>query len=289
MIQETNPGNGGDRGLTACRNEQAALDAVVTIPCSADRLADVPFDASRIFTDPTVASLWRLAERELNALAIPDQTGGVNPGDRRALFSLAAFFKPSRVLEIGTHIGASTTHLATALKAASASSLVTVDIVDVNDDRARPWLTYGAARSPREMLAALGCERLVTFVQSDGKTFLRGTAERFDMIFIDGDHHAAATYQELALALSRLSPGGLIVLHDYYPHAAPLWRESAPIVGPFLAAERVSAEGCALRVVPLGELPWPTKHQTRLTSLALVVRSHGESASGVAGAPSPLR
>ena len=42
--------------------------------------------------------------------------GGVNPGDRRALYQLVGHFKPRRVLEIGTYVGASTVHIASALR-----------------------------------------------------------------------------------------------------------------------------------------------------------------------------
>jgi hypothetical protein len=40
----------------------------------------------------------------------------------------------------------------------------------------------------------------------------------FDMIFIDGEHLALTVFQEVVAALSRLSPKGVILLHDCNPH-----------------------------------------------------------------------
>ena len=42
--------------------------------------------------------------------------GGVNPGDRQAVYYLIMALKPQNVLEVGTHIGASMPHIARALK-----------------------------------------------------------------------------------------------------------------------------------------------------------------------------
>ena len=68
---------------------------------------------------------------------IPDGTGGVNLGDRRTIFYLVNRFKHESVLEIGTHIGASTLHIASALYRNQLdfkvpANLTTLDIRDVN-------------------------------------------------------------------------------------------------------------------------------------------------------------
>ncbi|MBI3796762.1 MAG: hypothetical protein HY268_07320 [Deltaproteobacteria bacterium] len=54
---------------------------------------------------------WGETEKRIERFSIPDSTGGVNPGDRRAIYHIIRKFKPSAVLEIGTHIGASTVHI----------------------------------------------------------------------------------------------------------------------------------------------------------------------------------
>ena len=80
-------------------------------------------------------------------------------------------------------------------------------------------------------------------------------------------------YQELPTALRLLRPGGVILLHDYFPGAAPLWPDGVVIPGSWLAVQRLRDEGAKLQVIPLGDLPWPTKQGTNRTILAVVVRA----------------
>ena len=84
-------------------------------------------------------------DASLTAYIEDGKTGGVNPGDRRLLYQLTRRLKPRNVLEIGTHVGASTMHIA----AAKPRSITTVDIVDVNAPElllASGRFTYVAAR-----------------------------------------------------------------------------------------------------------------------------------------------
>jgi hypothetical protein len=77
-------------------------------------------------------------------------------------------------------------------------------------------------------------------------------------------------YREIPIALRRLEPPGLIVLHAREVVVQPLWADHPPLPGPALAAARFAAEGAGFVVLPLGELPWPTKLGTRRTSLAVL-------------------
>jgi predicted O-methyltransferase YrrM len=220
---------------------------------------------------------WRGIARLSAAMHITDAAGGVNPGDRRAIYYLVRHFKPCSVLEIGTHIGASTLHIATALRAAQRANpsvtakLTTVDIVDVNDPDTQPWLQHGSASSPLDMARQARVDDLISFVNGASLDYLAASDERFDFIFLDGDHAARTVYEEVPAALRALRPEGLILLHDYFPRLGPLWSNRAVIAGPWLATERLRAEGAAFEVLPLGELPWPTKLGSRTTSLALLV------------------
>jgi predicted O-methyltransferase YrrM len=206
-------------------------------------------------------------------------TGGVNPGDQRALYHLVRALNPSSLLEIGTHLGCSTVNLALAARGptdasnGNAAPIVTCDIADVNDPVRQPWLRYGSKRSPAALLELAGCRALVEFRIADSCDYLRSADRRFDLIFLDGDHSAAAVYRELPLALKALRPNGLVLLHDYYPDGEPLWPDDPGLPGPALAVGRLLAEGAPIRVLPLGELPWPTRSGSRITSLALVVRA----------------
>ncbi len=193
--------------------------------------------------------------------------GGVNPGDRRAISAIVAHRLPETVLEIGTHVGSSTLTLAATLDHIG-SRIKTVDIADVNDARTRPWARYGAPHSPAEIVRGLAP---VEFFVDSSLSYLADTDERYDFIFLDGDHSAATVYQELPLALSRLRRGGVILMHDYFPQGRRLWDEGELILGPFLAVRRLLKEGWPINVLPLGELPWPTKLGRNVTSLALVL------------------
>lgn len=102
-----------------------------------------------IFNSSQIGMEWDEHEKKTVIFQPPGGTGGVNPGDRRAVYYLVSKFKPSSVLEIGTHIGASTLHIAAALYknqnlegAKKQPCLVSVDITNVNDPVAKPWLKY---------------------------------------------------------------------------------------------------------------------------------------------------
>ncbi len=213
---------------------------------------------------------WDLDRQKISdILGHQDKHGGVNPGDRRAIYTLIKELKPKSVLEIGTHIGASTLYIASALSHDAA--LITVDICDVNAKDA-PWQALGLAGSPMQNLMQLGLEGQVDFICSSSEEFLRNTDKTFDFIFLDGDHGADTVYHEISLALRVLSEGGVILLHDYYPHGRALFPDNNIIPGPFRALERISAENSAIVVRPLGRLAWPTKQGSYNTSLALIMR-----------------
>lgn len=192
--------------------------------------------------------------------------GGVNPGDRRALYHLVAHFKPRNILEIGTHVGASTIYIAAAAKR-YAGSLTTADISDVNGPLGA-WQAYGVTAPPRDFIKRLGLA--ARFVTMPAAKMLQGP-DRYDLIFLDGDHSALAVYRELSSALQMLNCGGLVLLHDFYPDCKPLTPDGAMIEGPATAAERIRHETSELDFLPLGNLPWQTKGGGNATSLALVV------------------
>jgi predicted O-methyltransferase YrrM len=229
-------------------------------------VARTTLDASGILThsDPDV---WLRVRGCIEQACLHHNVGGVNPGDRRAICALAADTQPRTVLEIGTHIGSSTLTLAATL-ASVGTQITTVDIADVNDPVTRPWTRCGAPHSPAEIVRGLAP---VTFVVDDSASYLSRCNAEYDFIFLDGDHSAAAVYRELPLALERLAPEGLVLLHDYFPDGRPLWTRGELICGPYLAVRRLLREGWPLRVLPLGELPWPTKLGSHATSLALVL------------------
>jgi predicted O-methyltransferase YrrM len=139
----------------------------------------------------------------------------------------------------------------------------------------RPWEKAGAQHSPKETMRKSGCHDLVEFRVSPSLDFLRSAEgeEQYEFIFLDGDHSAKTVYEELPAAMKCLTENGVILLHDYFPVLQPLWSDESVIPGVFLATQRLRNEGAAFNVVPLGKLPWPTKLNSNVTSLALVTGS----------------
>ncbi|SRR5713101_1426436 len=227
-----------------------------------------------IFGSKEIAIAWEKDDDVIkNLYGDEDKMGGVNPGDRRALYYLIVALKPKNVLEVGTHIGASTLHIARALKRLNQDGRVTsVDIVDVNHPERGAWKQLGLPKSPRDFARQLECLDHIEFHTGACLDLMRTTKQRFDFIFLDGDHRARAVYQEVSAALSLLKTGGVILLHDYYPGAKSLYPDNATIGGPFHALERVRKENPSIGVLPLGNLPWPTKQGKNVTTLALVTR-----------------
>lgn len=265
----------------AAQRENVQLRRLRPITCDTSALGQAAaFTLAAMFANERNDREWQDVAPKMVALGITDQAGGVNPGDRRAIYTLVRHLRPTKVLEIGTHIGASTSHFVEALRTTSAElghpgefDLTTVDIVDVNDERTKPWVRVGSTHSPAELVRRLGCEASVKFVARPSLEFMSDCTRRYDLIFLDGNHSAPTVYREIPAALKLLEPGGYILLHDYFPNLRPLWAGTPPIRGPWLATERLRREGVDIRVVPLGALPWPTKRGTTVTSLALLAKA----------------
>ena len=266
------------RGWLEIRIEKRQLAALPSTNVRTNALRRLNADELLEMLSPTGRrdTEWQAAAREIDrVVVIKDQTTeGVNPGDRRAIFYLIRALKPKTVLEIGTNVGASTMHIALAQKLNGIESrLVTVDQFDVNDDPNAYWKRGGLPRSPRDNIAALGMKDRVEFIQSDSISYLGSSEECFDFIFLDGAHTAAILFREIPLALEKLNPGGLILLHDFFPKHSPLWSDGSVFPGPKLATDRIQKEGADITVLPLGQLRWPTKLGSNVTSLAVVARA----------------
>jgi len=122
------------------------------------------------------------------------------------------------------------------------------------------------------MLETLGCADFTRFTVADSTVFLQTCSERFDLIFLDGDHGEKTVYHEVPAALRLLNPGGVILLHDYFPDGKPLWSHKGALMGPYIALRRLLAEGADFNVLPLGALEWETKRDSTVTTLAVMAR-----------------
>lgn len=222
---------------------------------------------------------WFAIQKQLDPIRFGTRSGAVNPGDQRALYYIARALRPNSMLEIGTHVGASTGLLALALRHNNANvpgiapKLTTVDLLDVNDSRHGAWKRIGCDQSPAEFMRKIQCEQIVTFVTRPATDYLRHSTDKFDLIFLDGDHSASGVYQEIPAAIGLLNPGGVILLHDFFPNLAPLWADGSVVPGPQLAVDRLRREMLPVTVKPLGALPWPTKQGSSVSSLAVLCRA----------------
>jgi predicted O-methyltransferase YrrM len=231
---------------------------------------------SNIWQLDSVNKSWDKISEIYDKLELPELTGGVNPGDQRAIYYLINSLDVKDVLEIGTHVGCSTVSIALSLNGREGAKLTTVDVRDVNagnyynkDEQNRNLKT------PKQMIEEIGCSSFVDFVVSDSVEFLNKNNNKYDFIFLDGDHSYDKVYKELPLAVNILNEGGIILLHDYFPDCKPLWNSSNTILeGPFRATTQLINEGLKLAVQPCGELPnhWKCKYENEFnTSLAVGV------------------
>jgi predicted O-methyltransferase YrrM len=184
------------------RREDRKLKHAGRIPCDARLLGPSVTHAELdlLFRSQAIAKEWRAVEGR-SPMRITDKAGGVNPGDRRATYYLIQHVNPRTVLEIGTHIGASTIHIAAALRRAESEEggtasrhLTTVDIVDMNARENAVWLEYGSKYSPIEMARRLGVDANITFATRGSLEYFAICRERYDFIFLDGDHTARTVY-----------------------------------------------------------------------------------------------
>lgn len=261
--------------ISFLEKERRSLAKLPTEPLLIKNLAPIKgFDKQAAFGSHS--QIWDTIKHEIHdILPEKDTYAGVSLGDRKAVHALVHYLQPTSILEVGTNIGASTIHFVHALRHFQQQNpqqdyrLITVDILDVNAPDA-PWKEENLPYPPQTMMQHLNFAEHVNFVVQDALAFLKESSQNFDFIFLDGNHAAAAVYQEIAASLRVLNPHGYILLHDYFPNLDPLWDTGAVIPGPWLAAERLRLENPKIEVLPLGALPWETKPGSTMTSLALV-------------------
>jgi predicted O-methyltransferase YrrM len=252
--------------------ERNRLRAVRTISADFAHLRKLEREElNRLFLSETINAEWREVEGNLKRLGLWNPPGGTGAPDVRALYFLTRHYEFSSVLEVGTHVGCSTFVIASALSALPEGvnpELVTVDIVDVNDEVEGPWRHSGLELSPSSAIEQIDAGFAVEFVRARSADYLRNNDQRFDFIYLDGDHTADSVYEEIALAASRLRPDGIIALHDYSPRLVfQSYYDGWTVPGPFLAVERISREHDDVEVMAPGKLPWMTGQSVSLLTL----------------------
>jgi predicted O-methyltransferase YrrM len=148
---------------------------------------------------------------ELIAYAAEDNIGGYHADeslsrwpigslwevDGQVLYALVRALRPASIVEMGAHRGASTAHIAAALKANGTGELYSVDILESTGDLL-----------PDEY------RDVVTFVYKDAVEYLNSTRRKFDMAFEDMMHTAEQVLAVCGELKTRVRPGGLVLHHD---------------------------------------------------------------------------
>lgn len=235
------------------------------------RLASI--DIKNIWDDKKIAQCWAEDNQIIgNTFGVDEYNLAVSPDCRQTIYFLTMGLRPKRVLEIGTNVGGSALYIASALKRlGSGGDLVTVDIVDVNHPTVAPWVDFGMENSPAKYAERLKLDN-ITFYKNDSMEFLASCNEKFDMIFLDGDHSAKTVYKEVSMALKKLNGDGIILLHDFYDGLRPIHSDGEyTIPGPFIACKRIHSENPEIEARPVGRTPC-SNNQGNITSLALLGR-----------------
>jgi predicted O-methyltransferase YrrM len=236
----------------------------------------------RIVTDEQLRS-WTLAPDvrdayetfwdRVKARADDHRPESVPQADCFALFALTKAIGARQALEIGTHLGFSTLHIAAALSDnGTPAKLTTVDIVDVNDEEQARYKSFGASMSARQRLRNLGLEHRVEFAVSPSEAFLKRTSETYDIIFVDGDHSEVGAYFDIAWSLMRLSDRGIIVLHDVNDPDDPTPGLDGGQYGVHWALHRLRSHVPDIGAVRLRSITPPGSGTPVPTSLAVVTR-----------------
>jgi predicted O-methyltransferase YrrM len=130
------------------------------------------------------------------------------------LYALVRALRPVHVVELGTHVGCSATHMAQALAANEHGTLHAVDV----------WEGAGA-QIPNDLRPRI--QQHFT----DGAAWLRDTDIAPDMVYEDALHGIDMTRDMWQAGLSKVRAGGFIISHD-----AAHWLVGAEVRGGIEAA-----------------------------------------------------
>ena len=129
--------------------------------------------------------------------------------------------RPIRVLEVGSYEGRSAIFFLNFLRR---STLVCVDLWDASvlepylvQEMPEILVEYPLAEGRFERNLSSFSDRVTKIKarSSDALAELGVGRERFDLVYVDGDHRRAGAYRDCVLAWPLLQPGGLVLIDDY--------------------------------------------------------------------------
>jgi predicted O-methyltransferase YrrM len=160
--------------------------------------------------------------------------------EKRYIRELARSIRARRILEVGAFKG-QTTAVLSAVAAESGGYVVAVDPMRWASapaslgEQVDAWFhPFSYERAFWKNVRRSGADNVRLYrVRSEDPALLRSAAkelQEFDLVFIDADHSYAGASRDLALWGSRVTPGGLILLHDVrarFPGVRRLFGEKA--------------------------------------------------------------
>lgn len=143
-----------------------------------------------------------LEDMENNSLS----PGHCDPGTLNLLFFSTITLRPTKVLEIGTHIGMGALIIGSALAANNYGKLLTIEPQDVYASAATRYLSAARLDGRVEVLRGYSYD-------SDIQDRL-GREGYFQIVYIDAAHDYASALSDIQLAASLLVENGIMILHD---------------------------------------------------------------------------
>lgn len=172
----------------------------------------------------SIANAYGLDAFDLVGYSYEDEISGWDSGfgewpvgslwtvEGRILYALVRAIQPEVVVEIGTNVGCSASHIASALRMNGTGKLLSFDTAEqivIPPDRNGHSATYKAGGLiPAELLP------FVELIQADGIAYLRDYIAEADMIFEDGSHSLESTRDAWIAGMPKLNPGGFMLSHD---------------------------------------------------------------------------
>lgn len=168
----------------------------------------------------------------------------------QVLWGIGVYFKPKRILEIGTRTGISLCQLLSAMDHDAIDAIETIVCVDPFDE----WTSANLVRSNLKYLNLPHGELVKIHPIKSADYFKSRAHGTFDYILVDGDHDKLAAACDLEAAHELLEQGGVIVFDDI--STAPgecalldVWEAwKAKHEGEYIFTEVLEGKGVALAV-----------------------------------------
>jgi hypothetical protein len=171
--------------------------------------------ACRLRELPLAAIFEGILRQAVPLGAINEETGHENHAEMLYVVAVAAHLQPRRIFEFGTFLGRTTYYLA---KACPQAEVTTLDLpCDENPWAFAPHIGSYFAGSPESAR--------IRQLREDSRTFDPGPyMGTQDFVWVDGDHGYEPVRNDTMKALSMVSPGGVVLWHDFGPDSLDLVR-----------------------------------------------------------------